>query len=742
MAGAAREMQEVAQPPDRLPVPVKRAHNRHYLQQYFTKRAWNIAQHLVRHFTQPGETVLDPFCGAGVIPVEALVLRRRALACDINPWAVFITRVAAMAPVDLHRLEAESNRVIADAGPQIELLTPDSRALKVLLSTADYPRVPLPPVFQAGLTSLDQLFSRTQLGHLVVLRDRLRKVQDEQCRDLLHLAFSITLDRANRMYTARGKSSPFRGQSAPFSIRRYQVWDDATELPVLELFSAACRKVLKAKADANGVLDEFVSERTLRLWQGSATRLAEMVPAESVDYVLTDPPYGRNYNYLDLSLMWNAWLGFSVGTQAYKDEIIQGGSHRKTQVQYRELLSKAIEEMGAALKRGRWLTLIYSESNMETWSWLLATCRDRDLRYVGSTWSGSALPTHKKHQSPYATAAGEFYVHFRKMTASRFATLYGRPMRFAVADPKEVVRLAVEKVIVTYLGASMETISNAVISRQLLGQDFLERHGIGRLDIRDVMGEHFDPNGGRWQVRDLTHVDPDVDPCDLLRYCLFHIVSRAPSPGVDPEGIRRSLPRLLDAYGAQLPLEHIRALLQSFASPSGSGRWVVDDRKMNGFSNLRLFFERSTVDSLRDFLQTQAERRTHARKSIEGIATLTTRLLHHHRDAPDRAVHLALLAEHIAAAMANEFPDAIASIAAVGDLALGQVALDRLRDMPLDLLVTLKPRAAVSEDERFALSEHILGPVLAEHHVWFHPILASASEAEQYAGSRVDLVVS
>lgn len=63
--------------------PRKQATKRHYgSHQYFTKRAWNVVQGYIKHFSQPGDIVCDPFGGSGVTAIEALVLNRRA--CGAN----------------------------------------------------------------------------------------------------------------------------------------------------------------------------------------------------------------------------------------------------------------------------------------------------------------------------------------------------------------------------------------------------------------------------------------------------------------------------------------------------------------------------------------------------------------------------------------------------------------------------------------------------------------------------------
>lgn len=68
----------------------------------------------VRHFTRPGDLVLDPFCGSGSTALAALLEKRKAIAIDASPAATFIARyyVTRIDPDDLtRRFEAMVGRV-------------------------------------------------------------------------------------------------------------------------------------------------------------------------------------------------------------------------------------------------------------------------------------------------------------------------------------------------------------------------------------------------------------------------------------------------------------------------------------------------------------------------------------------------------------------------------------------------------------------------------------------------------
>lgn len=52
-----------------------------------------VARRLIRMYGQPGQTLLDPFCGSGTSLVEARLAGLNSYGIDLNPLAVLIARV-------------------------------------------------------------------------------------------------------------------------------------------------------------------------------------------------------------------------------------------------------------------------------------------------------------------------------------------------------------------------------------------------------------------------------------------------------------------------------------------------------------------------------------------------------------------------------------------------------------------------------------------------------------------------
>lgn len=73
-------------------------HRFHALCPYFAMFPESFAEHWVGELTRKGDTVLDPFCGRGTLPFQALLMGRNAVGADINEVAYCVTRAKTNAP--------------------------------------------------------------------------------------------------------------------------------------------------------------------------------------------------------------------------------------------------------------------------------------------------------------------------------------------------------------------------------------------------------------------------------------------------------------------------------------------------------------------------------------------------------------------------------------------------------------------------------------------------------------------
>ena len=75
----------------------------HTVGPYIGRVRATLARELVQSYSREGDVVWDPFCGSGTVPLEALLLGREAVAGDVNPYALALTRAKLHAPAEPER---------------------------------------------------------------------------------------------------------------------------------------------------------------------------------------------------------------------------------------------------------------------------------------------------------------------------------------------------------------------------------------------------------------------------------------------------------------------------------------------------------------------------------------------------------------------------------------------------------------------------------------------------------------
>ena len=85
----------------------------HQLSPYIGKVKSSLAKGLILHYTKKKDTILDPYCGAGTIPLEAWANGRNVIANDLNPYAYVLT-MGKLFPVEDERLCLEKLSILAN----------------------------------------------------------------------------------------------------------------------------------------------------------------------------------------------------------------------------------------------------------------------------------------------------------------------------------------------------------------------------------------------------------------------------------------------------------------------------------------------------------------------------------------------------------------------------------------------------------------------------------------------------
>jgi DNA modification methylase len=494
-------------------IPVKKqVAKRHFgCNAYFTRQAWNVVAAYIKNFSQPGDLILDPFGGSGVTAIEALMNARRAIHIDINPLSVFIAQSLAI-PVNLADFGQAFNEVKSEyikREPKI-----DEEVEKALKKYRVPKNLPLPK--GSDVKTVEQLFTKKQIAQLALLKTLIKKVKNENCRKSLLLAFSNTVTVINKTFheTPRGGGNHFG------YYYRYRIAPNPAYKNTVEVFENKFKRIYNGKKE----MEYFINEQAIscaQIQKGSATDLS-FLPDESVDYIYTDPPYGKKIPYLDLSVMWNAWLDFDVTEQDYELEAIEGGKQQKSKGEYNALIAQSIKEMYRVLKFDRWLSFVFAHKDPEFWHLILNTAEACGFEYAGAVPQKNGQTSFKKRQNPFTVLSGELIINFRKARNPRAVLKANLGM-----DIAEIVIQTAEGIIAKNDGATIEQINDEIIIKGLeLG--FLDLLRQEYEDLTPILTNSFDYNKETemFTIRKDKKFQSHIEVKLRIRYYLISYVRR------------------------------------------------------------------------------------------------------------------------------------------------------------------------------------------------------------------------
>jgi DNA modification methylase len=103
------------------PIETTKATAIYNMHTYWSKKPHDAIRQYIQHYTQPGDLVLDPFCGSGGTALAALMDGRKAIAIDRSPAATFIAK-SYCTPVDVDELQVAFEELKKKVKPEIDWL--------------------------------------------------------------------------------------------------------------------------------------------------------------------------------------------------------------------------------------------------------------------------------------------------------------------------------------------------------------------------------------------------------------------------------------------------------------------------------------------------------------------------------------------------------------------------------------------------------------------------------------------
>ena len=255
--------------------------------------------------------VLDPFCGTGTVALETVLTGRWAYGADANPLARKITRVK-LQYIPKRSLENTLSSIIKVVHNVTEITIDDD--------------------------SLQMWYSDKVLLELLKLSHVISSIRVGKIRDFFEVCLSVTARKvsiADPRIAVPVRLNPERFKTSPtnYKTARQQLLD-AKNADVVARFEQIARVNIERVQSLKyvRVQSEVISDDARRLSQKYHSR--KMLPAESVDMILTSPPYAGAQKYIRASRLNLYWLGIRSTEQIHtlNDKNIGREDYHKKQI--------------------------------------------------------------------------------------------------------------------------------------------------------------------------------------------------------------------------------------------------------------------------------------------------------------------------------------------------------------------------------------------------------------------------
>ncbi|MBI5073163.1 DNA methyltransferase [Candidatus Woesearchaeota archaeon] len=259
-----------------------------------------IAQRLIKDWGSKTAVVLDPFMGSGTSLLEAKRHNNFSIAygVDINPLARLITKVKTT-PINDTNLQREANKLLDE-------IRSEKTEIEFRQKSINKP----------NYYNIDFWFKSRVIQDLSIIKENIEKIDDDDIQDFFKVVFSETVRNVSNT------------RNSEFKLYRMSK-------ETLEKYNPNTILFFKKKVQQNiDSMKHFNKERTNTKIKilNEDSRNKTSIPSNSVDLILTSPPYGDSRTtvaYGQFSRLALQWLDFDYETVKQIDNVSLGGKPTK-----------------------------------------------------------------------------------------------------------------------------------------------------------------------------------------------------------------------------------------------------------------------------------------------------------------------------------------------------------------------------------------------------------------------------
>jgi adenine-specific DNA methylase len=277
------------------------------MHKFWARKPHNVVSEYIKKYSDEGDIILDPFCGSGVSALETVKHNRKAVAIDVDDFAIFVTRLTGL-PVDIDNLKESFNSIKQRIKAEIDDMyqvkcgrcgnnalteaivwkdnTPkEIRYLCTCIGKSQwkmadkddlnqikkvevkdipywYPKNKLIWNTRVNVhkdTYVYDLFTKRNLSVLSIIFNEINKIKDTTVKEVLRFTFTSTLPQASKLVFVirkRGRDTGnLKKQKHPevgsWATRGYWIAKEHFEINAWNCFETRFNKIVRGKEESN-----------------------------------------------------------------------------------------------------------------------------------------------------------------------------------------------------------------------------------------------------------------------------------------------------------------------------------------------------------------------------------------------------------------------------------------------------------------------------------------------------------
>lgn len=305
----------------------------HFIHSYPAKLLQQIPYFFLNNtiFSQENDIVVDPFCGTGTVLLEASIANRNAIGIDVNPLATLISKTKTT-KVNIQNLQAELKKI--------------KEEFKLHQRSKKKYSIP-------NISNIEDWYSPENIRKLSKIKYIVSAINDQDIREFFQVVFSICCKKFS--YADPRISVPVK-----INIDKFPEGHSLREAAVKNLKFINKNKVFEffieqAEKNINRLMNyqntTMLNSNQVKVFNRNITTLEHtLIEDDSIQLILTSPPYVSAQKYIRASSLSLQWLELNESTIAELNKQ-SVGREDFPKTEYENFHTTGFENIDAILKK-------------------------------------------------------------------------------------------------------------------------------------------------------------------------------------------------------------------------------------------------------------------------------------------------------------------------------------------------------------------------------------------------------